>query len=172
MPTTVPPGFLADANIRVWFVTTLLDPAAPKIATEINAVSSVDMTCYLTTQIAPNADVATVTDDRMCLRQVLEDMGSVTYSIDELMYVYDVQNPASISNKLYAALPMGTTGFIVIRYGIDVDVAPVASTQKVDVYPVRWGPQIKMPGERNTKAKVRQKPFVTGPKQTDVALAT
>lgn len=169
MPTTVPPGFLADANIRVWFVPTIADPAAPKIATELNAASAIDMTCYLTTQIAPNADVATVTDDRMCLRQVLEDMGTVTYSIDELQYVYDVQNPVSISNKLYAALPMGTSGFIVIRYGKDVDVAP-ATTDKVDVYPVRWGPQIKMPGERNSKAKVRQKPFVNGPKQTDVAL--
>lgn len=170
MPTTVPPGFLADANIRVWFVTALADPAAPKVATEINAASSVDITCYLTTQLAPNADVATVTDDRMCLRQVLEAMGTFTYSIDELQYVYDVQNPASVSNKLYAAVPTGTTGFLVIRYGMDVDVAP-AAVQKVDVYPIQWGPQIKMPGERNTKAKVRQKPFVTGPVQLDKALA-
>lgn len=170
MPTTVPPGFLADANIRVWFVTAIADVTAPKVATELLAASSVDITCYLTTQIAPNADVATVTDDRMCLRQVLEAMGTVTYSIDELQYVYDVQNAASISNKLYAAVPAGTTGFLVIRYGIDVDVAPIA-TQKVDVYPVQWGPQVKMPGERNTKAKVRQKPFVNGPFQQDKVLA-
>lgn len=166
MPSSVPPGFLADANIRAWFVPDLADPTEPSIA---ELAAGIDITCYLTAQLAPNADVATVTDDRMCLRQVLEAPGSVTYSIDELMYVYDVQNPASVSNELYAAVPRGTTGFIIIRYGIDVDVAPVAATQFVDVYPVEWGPQIKMPGERNTKAKVRQKPFVTGPMQQDVA---
>ena len=170
MPTTVPPGFLADANIKVQFVTALADPAAPKVATEIKAASSVEMTCYLTTQISPNADQATVTDDRMCLRQVLEAPGTVTYSIDELQYVYDVQNAASVSNKLYAALPSLATGFVIIRYGIDVDT-DWAAVQKGDVYPVQAGVQIKMPGERNTKAKVRQKLFVTGPKQTDVAFA-
>lgn len=169
MPTTVPPGFLADASIRVWFVPTIADPAAPKVATELNAPAALDITCYLTTQAAPDASVATVTDDRMCLRQVLEDMGTVTFSIDELQYVYDVQNAASVSNKMYAALPQGTTGFLVFRYGKDVD-SPAAAGDKVDVFPVRFGPQIKMPGERNSKAKVRQKPFVNGPKQTDVAL--
>jgi hypothetical protein len=170
MPTTVPPGFLADANITVLFVTTLADPDSPSLATEINAVTTIDMTCYLTAQLSPNATEAISTDDRMCLRQALEVPGTITYSIDELQYVYDVQNPASLSNELYAAVPRGTTGFIVIRYGEDVDTAFTAG-DIVDVYPVEWGQQIKMPGERNTKAKVRQKPYVVGPYQQDVAIA-
>lgn len=169
MTTTVPPGFLADANITVLFVTTMANTAAPDLSTEINAISTIDMTCYLTAQLSPAADEQTSTDDRMCLRQALEVPGTITYSIDELQYVYDVQNPSSLSNKLYAAVPRGTSGYIVIRYGVDVE-EPFAAGDIVDVYPVEWGQQIKMPGERNTKAKVRQKPFVVGVYQQDVAL--
>lgn len=169
MPTTVPAGFLADAMIKVAFVPAIADTTGPLVATEVKAVGSVDATCYLTAQLSPGADQATITDDRMCLKQVLERPGAVTYTLDELNYVYDVQNPTSESNKLYAALPAGTTGFLVVRYGIDVDT-DWAADQIADVIPVEAGAQIKMPGERNTVAKVRQKLFVTGPKQDDVTL--
>src|SRR5690348_8724189 len=104
MPTSVPPGFVADASLRVWFVTTLANPAAPSVASELNAGTSVDATCYFTGGFNPDASVATITDDRLCLKVVLEDKGTTTWSMDDLNYIYDVQNPASVSNKLYAAL--------------------------------------------------------------------
>ena len=171
MPTTVPPGFLADAAIKVWFVPTIADPAAPKVATELNAVGALDITCYLTTQAAPDASVATVTDDRMCLRQVLEDMGTVTFTIDELQYVYDVQNAESVSNKMYAALPQGTTGFVYVRWGVDVDTA-IAAGDKVDIYPVTVGEQVRKTPEGNTaeKLKIVQPVVVTGPVLRDQVL--
>jgi hypothetical protein len=88
----------------------------------------------------------------------------------DLNYIYDVQNAASVSNKLYAALPEGATGYFVARYGLDVDTAAAAG-QKVDVIPVKLGPKVKLPPTRNTKGQVKQKPFVTGPVQQDVSIA-
>jgi hypothetical protein len=170
MPTTVPPGFVADASLRVWVVTTLANPAAPSLATEINAASTIDATCYLTNGFGPDASVATISDDRLCLAVVLEDKGVTTWSISDLEYIYDVQNAASLSNKLYAGLAENASVFIVARYGVSVDTAAAAG-QKVDVFPVKMGPPIKLPPERNTKGRVKQKPFVNGVVQRDVAIA-
>ena len=168
MPTTVPPGFVADASLRVWVVTTIANTAAPTAA-EINAGTTIDATCYLTNGFSPDAAVATISDDRLCLAQILEDKGATTWSISELEYVYDVQTPASVSNKLYAGLPENASVYIVARYGMNVDTA-AAATQKVDVFPVKMGPPVKLPPERNTKGRVKQKPFVNGVVQRDVAL--
>ena len=169
MPTTVPPGFVADASLRVWVVTTIANTAAPIAATEINAGTTIDATCYLTNGFSPDAAVATISDDRLCLAQILEDKGVTTWSISELEYVYDVQTPASVSNKLYAGLPENASVYIVARYGMNVDTAAAAG-QKVDVFPVKMGPPVKLPPERNTKGRVKQKPFVNGVVQRDVAL--
>lgn len=170
MPTTVPPGFVADASLRVWIVTTLANPAAPSLSTEINAGTTIDATCYLTNGFTPDAAVATISDDRLCLAQVLEDKGVSTWSIEELNYIYDVQNAASVSNKLYAGLPENAQVYIVARYGMNVDTAAAAG-QKVDVFTVKMGPPIKLPPTRNTKGQVKQKPFVNGVIQRDVAIA-
>lgn len=168
MPTSVPPGFIADASLRVWIVTTIANTAAPTVA-EINAGTTIDATCYLTNGFSPDASVATITDDRLCLSTVLEDKGVTTWSISELEYIHDVQNPASVSNKLYAGLPENASVHVVARYGMNVDTA-AAATQKVDVFPVKMGPPVKLPPERNTKGRVKQKPFVNGVPQRDVAL--
>ena len=171
MPATVPPGFISDASMRVWWVplANLANPATPGVAAALNATTSLDITCYLTGDFAPDASVATITDDRVCLKQILEDVGAVTWSVDEIQYIYDVQNPASVSNKAYAAMVGGSSGYYVARYGMDYDTAPAAS-QKGDVIPVKLGPQVKLPVTRNTKGKVKQKPFVNGPVLQDVAL--
>ncbi|HQW74155.1 MAG TPA: hypothetical protein PLG46_08690 [Ornithinibacter sp.] len=171
MPASVPPGFVSDASLRVYWVpaANLANPAAPGIAAALNAATSLDITCYLTGDFAPDADVATITDDRVCLKQVLEDMGAITWKVDDLQYIYDVQNAASISNKAYAGMTPGAIGYFVTRYGMDYDTAP-ATGQKVDVIPVKLGPQIKLPVTRNTKGRVRQPVRVNGAYQTDVAL--
>lgn len=169
MPTTVPPGFVSDASLRVWVVTSLANPAAPSVSSELNAGTTIDASCYLTNGFNPDASTATISDDRLCLAQVLEDKGTTTWSIDDIEYIYDVQNAASVSNKLYAGLPEGAQVFLVARYGMSVDTAPAAG-QKVDVFPVKVGPARKLPPERNTKGRVRQKPFVNGVVARDVAL--
>lgn len=171
MSLVIPPGVAADGAVKVQFVTAIADLAAPKVATEVKAVSSVEASCLLTKDgFTPGAETSSASDERLCSKQLFEDYGTVTYTIDVLTYIYDVQNPSSASNKLYAAMPEGTTGFLVVRWGLDADV-DWAAAQIVDVYPVKLGPQIKQPPETNSKLKVQQKPFVTGPIQEDVAVA-
>jgi hypothetical protein len=170
MPVTVPAGVPADGYVSVKFVPAIADPAAPSLATDLGAAGVVDLSCLLTKDgFGPTGEAQAVTDDRLCSKQVFEDYGTVTYSIDNIVYIYDVQNAASESNKAYAALPAGTTGYLVARWGKDVDTA-WAIADKVDIYPVKMGPQVKQKPEANSKLKVSQKPFVTGPVQPDVAI--
>lgn len=172
MTLVIPPGVSADGSVKVQFVTTLADPAAPKLATEINAVSSVEASCLLTKDgFTPNAETSEASDERLCSKQLFEDYGTVTYTLEELTYIYDVQNPASDSNALYAAVPEGTLGNLIVRWGQDAD-EDWAVGDVVDVYPVKMGPQIKQPPETNSKLKVKQKPFVVGNVQTDVLVVT
>lgn len=170
MPTSVPPGYVADASLRVWYVTALANPAAPSVSTEINAGTTVDITCYLTNGFNPDASAATINDDRLCLAVVLEDKGVVTWTLDDLNYIWDPQNPASISNKAYAALAEDNVGFFVARYGLNVDTA-AAAAQKGFVYPVKLGTQVPLPPTRNTKGQVKQKAFINGPVQKNVSFA-
>ena len=172
MALVIPPGVDAEGSVLVKFVPTLADPSAPT-TTELNAVGAVDMSCSLTQDgFKPGADTATGTDTRLCSKQVYETKGATTWSIDNLTYIWDPQNPDSDSNKVYAALPEDTAGFLVVRWGKDVEDFPaLAAADIVDVFPVVMGPQVPQPPEANSKLKVQQKPFVTGSAVRDVTLA-
>lgn len=171
MPTSVPPGVVADGTVSVKFVPAITSLTAPSLATDLNATGAIDMSCLLTKSgFAPGADTNSISDDRLCSKQVFEDYGTVTYTLAELEYIIDPQNATSASNKAYAALPTGTTGYLVVRWGKDVDVA-WAAADKVDIYPVKLGPRVKQPPEANSKLKARQKPFVTGTVLEDIAVA-
>lgn len=167
MPT-VPAGIVADGSLRVWVCTTVANTSAPAVAAELNAGTSVPLAEY-TAGFAPDASVATITDDRLALSVVLEDKGVATWSIEEVTYVIDPQTPASTSNKLYAALPEDSTRYLVARYGLPYDTAPAAG-QRVDVFVVKCGPPVKLPPERNSKLRAKQKLFITQQPVRDVAL--
>lgn len=170
MPTTVPAAVPSDGFVKLKWVTTIANPAAPSLATEINAASSLDLECYLKEMFTPKTEAAAVEDRRMCSKQVFQTPGTYTYTIDDLVAVYDVQNAASVANKAYAALTPGATGYLVARWGMDSDTA-YAAGQKVDVFPVTLGPRVKLPPEANSQLKFTVKPFVTSTVQSDVAIA-
>lgn len=170
MAVTIPPGVSADGMVRVLWVPAILDTTAPSIA-ELSAIGALDLTCYLTFDgFAPTAADTTYTDDRLCLKVVLEDIGTATWTIDNLTYIWAPQGlVADVSQKAYIALVPGSVGFFVVRLGMDVET-PWAAAQKVDIYPVKLGTQVPQPPERNSKLKIKQKPAVNGPVQRDVAL--
>lgn len=163
-----PKGVPSDGMIKVAFVASLATPGAVAL-TELNAVTSVDATCFLTS-FTPSAEAQAIEDRRLCSKQVFEDFGTVTYTIGDITYVYDVQDAAGDSNKLYAALPTGTEGFLVVGWGKDAD-EDWAVADVVDIYPVKMGPRVKQAPEQNSKLKVTQKPFVTGEVVEDVEIA-
>jgi hypothetical protein len=166
---TQPAADLADGSIKVVWVATLADPSAPT-ATEVNAGTTVDLSCYLTGDgWSQTTDESAVTDDRLCSRKIFERPGRSTDHVD-LKYVYRAQAPLASDNKAYITLRDRTEGFLVSRYGRDYEDA-LAAADIVDVIPAQCGVQQKLPREDNGVLKIGQKVYVTGEIQRDVAIA-
>lgn len=164
---SVPASVTTNGTTSVVFVETIATPSAPDVD-EINAVSSLDISCYLTGDgFAPETNEETVDDPRLCQVQTFEQRGDFTDSL-ELTYVFNPDNPTE--DEAHTTLLEGTTGFLVVRWGVDSDQA-FAAGDIVDVYPVTFGVQRKQQPTRNGVHKIMQKPFVTGQVYRDVVVA-
>ena len=163
MSATFPTGVPADGNVKVVWVPVLADQEAPTLA-EVNATGSMDITCGIVGGgFTTSSDQTTTQDIRLCSRQVFEDLGDVTYSIEDIEYIITPQDKtATGENAIYNTLAPGTTGYIVVRWGKDYAGAFEAG-DIVDVYHVTMGPQVKQAPERNTKLRARQRPYVVAP---------
>lgn len=172
MTLIVPPGVPADGTVQLVFAPLFASPTSPKLATEAKAAGALDLTCYVDPSSFGYAnDQDTVTDDRLCAKTSYELPGRSKWSLDNLLYIMDPQNPASVSNKAYATLQPGISGFLMVRWGLDVDTTPLTAGQIVDVVPIKTGAQVKQKPEANSVLKVSQKFFITGPIAFDVPLA-
>lgn len=172
MALTIPPGVDAQGSVLVKFVPELTAPADPTVA-EVTAATAIDLSCYLTKEgFKPGAETDKWKDERLCTKNVFEQDGATTYKIEALEYIYDPQEPESLSNKAYAALPRGTSGYLVVRWGKDIENNPeLAVGDIVDVWPVTVGNRVKQPPEENSKLKVQQEVSVTGAPHEDRPLA-
>lgn len=171
MPTIIP-GISADETVSVRWVQTIADVEAPKLATEVDAATSVDLTCLLTENWGPDYSVETAETRRMCSKVASQRGGTVTYTFPDFIFAYDGQAATTVPlNKAYAALVEGATGFIVVRYGKHVDTA-WASGDKVDVWSaqVTAGP-LKMLPEANSELKAKSSVVNTGTPEFDAVLA-
>lgn len=165
MTVARPAAVAADGNIKVAFAATVT-PTAPAAA---QLTAGTDMSFYLTAAgLKPNVDQQEIVDDRLADAQTFQAPGRYKYDLGEIEYVF---NPASApDNAAQVALPRGTTGYLVVRFGLPVDTA-WAAAQKVDVWPVTFGAPMKQPPEANTVLKIKQRVFTTGAVQLDVAVA-
>lgn len=172
IPTAVP----SEGTVALWWVPSSVawDPDAPSTALLAGA-EVVALQCYLKENFSPNVTAQDVEDRRMCSKQVFADVGTRTYTIEELIGIYDPQDPtgSSDSGKAYAALSPDATGHLVARWGIDLesdtDAEPTVG-QFVDSYPAKIATRRKMPQEQNSQLKFGARPVVTGPVVEDVAL--
>lgn len=156
----------ADGAVKVVFVPTIANTAAPTVA-EVTAVSAVDLSLYLTSDgWTPGADETTVSDDRLGDTQNYERPGSSSRSLT----VKYVENPTSATdNKASTTLTERTTGFFVVRRGI-IHTTALAAGDKVQVWPVQMGVKDWQPPERNSVLRISQKAFVTGAVLDDIAI--
>lgn len=169
-PLVVPPGFSAEGTTRVWWDPTATNVvASPSVATNLKATTTLDISCYLTNGLNLDASTDKIADDRLCLKVVVEGIGTVKFSLGDLEYIWDPQHADSLSNKAYTALTPGSLGSLWIRFGMDAEVDPAAS-QKVWQVLVELGPQVPLNPERNTKGRVKQSIAVRGV-ENDVTLA-
>lgn len=168
----IPPGVPSDGTVKVAFVPDggFDDYRTPGL-TEIIATGVTDLSALLMADgFGENADEGTNTDRRLASRQAYTLGGTVTWSIQDLRYVYDVQNPDSPTNAAYAALAPGSRGYLVARWGKNA-AEDFAEGDVVDVFRVELGVQRKQAPEANSELKVLQMPRVLGDKATDVELA-
>lgn len=168
MPLTIPPGVDAEARINAIFAPT----NSLSVAT-LNGATAVELTCYLTKgTLGISAETETGTDERECTAQVFEVLGKTTWTVNDLEYVWEPQAaPSSPTNKAYDTLKKGTTGFLILRFGKDVDTAPAVG-DKVWQIPVALGEQAPKPREGNAaeKLKIVQKVVVSGNVVKDAVL--
>lgn len=168
MPLTIPPGVDAEARINAIF-----SPTNSLSAASLSGATAVELTCYLTKgTLGMSADTETGTDERECTSQVFEVLGKTTWTVNDLEYVWEPQAAASSpTNKAYDTLKKGTTGFLILRFGKDVDTAPAVG-DKVWQIPVTLGAQVPKQREGNAaeKLKIVQKVVVSGNVVQDAVL--
>lgn len=159
MAVATPASVAADGNVKVVFVPTLADPDHPT-HTEVTSGSVKEVSCYLTDDgYTPSVDEAVITDNRLCSRQVFQRRGRAQDSL-EIKYVYNIPSPTN--DVARTTLPAGTTGYLVTRWGVDIDTAFNAA-DVVDVIPVQMGVQLKHPPVANSVLTIGQKAFITSP---------
>ena len=168
MPTVLD-GVSSNETISLRWVETIADTAAPKLATEINAASSVALECLVVGNFDIDFSVERTQLRRMCSRQVRERSGPVTYSIQDLFVVYDPQDMAAAVSAAYAALSDGNSGFLVERRGVHVDTAWAAG-DLVRVIPVEVANANPAPPEDDNELQARVAFTVIGNVQKDVAV--
>lgn len=162
----IPPGMLSNATTKVAILTAIVDMSAPKL-TELNAGTTVDISCYLTGDgWNPNVTENTITDERLCTEQIFEEPGDYTESL-EATFIYD--NVTAADDKARLALTPYTLKFAVVRIGKKAALA-WAIGDLVDVYSFKGGQQRKNAGGRNTKFNMTQRMFLNQITQRDVAL--
>ena len=171
MPTVLD-GVASNESVSIKWVTTIANTAAPALASEINAATSVTLECLMTDKFSPDASVEKVSLRRACSAQVRERNGAITRTVADIIAVYDPQAAGSAAiNKAYTALAPRAQGYLVVRWGKHVDTA-WAVADKVDVYPVEIGYRSKIAGADNEELTFKAGVAIRGEVKDDVALVT
>lgn len=143
MTVVFPDAVKQQGNTSVVFVSTVADPTAPKLATEINAGTSVNVSCFLYS----GGDVTSTQNTgaaprRLCTTTELQQFGTKTTAITDVQYVYSPQGaPTDPSNAAKTALVEGTVWYMIQRRGLSATTSALATTQKVKVTKVQVGAQ-------------------------------
>ncbi len=156
------PSTPADGNVLVKLVAAIADTSAPKVATEINAAGSIDISCYLTGGgYKPSLSEQVITDERLCTTQTYEQKGRSQRGL-EVEYIDNTNSPNQTTyNKAKDTLVPSTAQYLVVRTGLPYATAAAAG-QKFSVYPITPGEYNELPPEANSVLKIAQKLFVTG----------
>lgn len=143
MSVLFPEATKAQGNTSVVVVQTIADMAAPDLSSEIGAVSSVNVSCFLYGDFAPNITTAKgEAPRRLCTTEVFQQFGNTTYELGDLQYVYDPQEATSTdNNSAFEVLTEGAEVYLVVRRGLSAQNTAIAAGQYVDVWKVRLGPQ-------------------------------
>lgn len=141
-------------NIKVNAMLTVADQEAIKLATEWNAATSVDLSCFLR-PFAPEVSVnAGTAPDRLCTTITLPQEGRTAISAFELRYVYNPQgDDTDPDNAAKELLVRGTELVLGIRKGLDARLTAPAVGQHTESWRGRLGRQNRVQSEGDDSAE-------------------
>jgi hypothetical protein len=159
---TVPLSVNSDGNLTIWWVPGLA--SNPLSAAVINAGTTKAITFSLTADGWDyKSEEAIVEDERLALKQALQDIGIVTDTL-EIKYVFgDAGDVARV------ALTEGASGWFVVRYAKANDTTAVVN-DKVDALPVKLGRQRKSAPVKNGTFTIMQRAVFKGVPKLDQAV--
>lgn len=147
MTLVMPEGTPTLGAVKVKAAAAVSVLTAPKLATEINAASSVDISCHLLADgWAPTAETAKQNKKRrLCSKKDTEQLSTTTYRLAALRYVHNPQAAdATAGNEARQLLKEGLKFYIIERHGKDAQTAPFAVADRVRTHWIVLGPQIEM----------------------------
>lgn len=145
MTVIYPEATPVQGNTKVQAVLSIADTSAPSLASEINAASSVDLSCFLRDWNPEITNNSGTSPARLCTTVQLPVEGNTQFQPIEVRYVYDPQAADSTDdNKALALLVRGTEFYAVVRKGLDAQNTDWATTQHVEVWRFRCGRQNRL----------------------------
>ena len=165
------PSTPSDGNVKTVIVTAIADTSAPKL-TELNAVSTKDVSCYLTPDgFALTLEQATIADERLCSTETFGQPGRKTYGLSLTGIDNTNSDNETDDNDLVNALVEGTQLYLVRRRGVPFDQA-FAVGDKVTVIPFKPGVKMDVAPEANSVIRSTWQAFVSGQVKVEVAVVT
>lgn len=155
---------LADGNVKATLVLSIANIAAPTTAA-LNG--GVDLECLITADgLSVSVDEAVVALPALCETFDAQSPGRATYAIDLTMY----RHIATVDDVAWTTLLRGLNGFLVLRYGVDVDTAYTAA-QKVLVFPGTAGERKPNPTTANGGVTFGSRWYVSSQPELDAVVA-
>lgn len=142
MTVYYPEATPVQGNTKVVATTAVANPAAPKLAIEINAASSVDLSLTLrdwNPVVNTNSGTA---PPRLGTKNQMPQEGRAQYQGIEIRYPYNPQEgDTHADNAAKALLVEGALIDFVVRKGLDAETEPFAVGDRTETWEVRAGRQ-------------------------------
>ena len=131
-----------QGNTSIVLLTAVAVPSAVKLATEINAPTSLNTSCFLRDWSPEMTNNTGNAPGRVCTTVQLPVEGNTQFTPFEQRYVYDPQgDPASDDNKAKAFLTRGIEFYALVRMGLDAQEVAFAAGQRYELWKFRAGRQ-------------------------------
>lgn len=155
---------LNDGNIKLYYVPTIANIAAPTVA-ELDAGTSLE--CLVTADgLAVSVDEEVVSIPKLCETNTSQAPGRATYGITLTIARQDTE----AEDVGWTTLLRGTAGYLVMRYGVDHEQA-WAADDKVQVFPVKFGERRPQQPEANGATLFQSQAYVGKEPELDGVVA-
>lgn len=143
MPLSMPETVKSQGNkVLIVLTTPPASPSAPTKA-ELNAGEFITCHVYGSFSASPTQNTGEA-PRKLCSRVVPQQLGNVTYTINDIQYSYvpqDAGTPGAAGNEAFDALPEGADVYLVEGDGLDGKTSALATGDLVNIYHVEAGVQ-------------------------------